>query len=65
MRLAGLAEEELDLDLFARMAEKLEEPELLELARAYRRRAEKRFSLSPQLRPAQAGEREEVGAFLI
>lgn len=65
VRLAGLAEEELDLDLFARMAEKLEEPELLELARAYRRRAEKRFSLSPQLRPAQAGEREEVGAFLI
>ena len=49
VRLAGLADQDLDCQLFARVAQRLEETELLELTKVYRRRAEDRLSGAPQL----------------
>ena len=66
VRLAGLADESLDLKLFAGAAEKLEEDELLELTRAYRRRMEERFPPVPQLLSASAAKKsDEDRAFLV
>lgn len=66
VRLAGLADEELDLQVFGGAVDKLEEPELLELTKAYRHRLEERYPPSPQLRSGGSGKRsEEDGAFLI
>ena len=50
----------------AAIADKLEEPELLELRRVYRRRAEARFCPEPQLR-STAGKKQngDEGAFLV
>jgi len=64
-RLAMLADDELDGAVFARAAERLEEPELLELKRAYEARAAKRFPAPAQLRRRDAGAAEDAEAFLV
>ncbi len=58
VRLAMLADDQLDGAIFARAAERMEEPELLELRGAYAAQAAKRFPAAPQLRPRPAGERD-------
>lgn len=66
IRLAGLTDETLDLAIFSRMAEKMEEDELLELTKVYRRRMDELFPPAPQLRPHKAAPCEdEDRAFLI
>ena len=66
IRLAGLTDETLDLTIFAKMAEKMEEDELLELTKVYRRRMDALFPPAPQLRPQKAAPCEdEDRAFLI
>lgn len=66
VRLAGMADEALDLEIFAGAAEKLEERELLALKKAYEARAEIRFPREPQLKGAgSAGGTGDDGAFLI
>ena len=61
-----LSDDTLDGALFGGIADKLEEPELLELRRVYRRRAEARFCPEPQLR-STAGKKQngDEGAFLV
>ena len=59
-----LADDGLDGRIFAKAAERLEEPELLELRRAYEARAEKRFA-RPQLRQRAPEERGDETAFLV
>ena len=58
-RLAMLADDEADGAVLARAAERLEEPELLELRRSYAARAAKRFPVPVQLRRRDAGGAEE------
>ena len=66
VRLAGLAEESLDMGVFAGITEKLEEPELLELTRVCRLRLDALYPPAPQLRSKTAVPRaDEDGAFLI
>ena len=65
VRLAMLADDQLDGAIFARAAERMEEPELLELRGAYAARAAKRFPAAPQLRPRPAGERDGESAFRV
>ena len=66
VRLAGLTDGALDLKMFARTAEKLDEEELLALTGAYRRRMDEKYPPSPQLRPrSQVPSTEEDGAFLV
>ena len=66
VRLAMLADDGLDGQIFAKAAERLEEQELLELKRAYEARAAKRFPLQPQLRRAdKAVVREDETVFLV
>ena len=66
VRLAGLADESLDLKIFAGIAEKLEEPELLELKRSCSQRLDALYPPAPQLRSKTAVPRaDEDGAFLI
>ena len=65
VRLAMLADDQLDGAIFARAAERMEEPELLELRGAYAAQAAKRFPAAPQLRPRPAGERERESAFRV
>lgn len=67
VRLAGVAELEIDLRIFQGAADKLDKAELLELTRVFRRRAEARYPLTTQLKsrtysPTAA---EEDGAFLV
>lgn len=62
VRLAMLADEGLDGKLFARAAERLEEPELLEMKRSCEARAAKRFPCPVQLRRRDAGGAEETDA---
>ncbi len=64
-RLAMLADDGLDGDIFAKAAQHLEEPELLELRRAYEARAAKRFPVPAQLRRRDAGKAEDAEAFLV
>lgn len=64
-RLAMLADDGLDGGVFARAAERMEEPELLELRRAYEARAAKRFPAPVQLRRRDAGRAEDAEAFLV
>lgn len=59
VRLAGLTDETLDLKIFSGAAEKMEEEELLEMTRAYRRRMDEIYPVSPQLRPKSAAPRED------
>ena len=66
VRLAGLADEALDLQVFGGAVEKLEERELLELTKVYRQRVDTIFPAKPQLHSAgTAVSAEEDGAFLI
>lgn len=66
VRLAGLAEEELDLSLFSLMADRLDETELLELRRVWQKRLDSAHPLTHQLRPGDTQlSSEEDGAFLI
>ena len=54
VRLAMLTNEELDGTLFSGIAEKLEEPELLELKKAYGAKVQMLFPAEPQLKSRQA-----------
>lgn len=65
VRLAMLADDGLDGQVFAKAAERLEEPELLELKRAYEARVAKRFPVMPQLRGTAAAERSDETVFLV
>lgn len=64
-RLAMLADDGLDGGIFAKAAERLEEPELLELRRAYESRAARRFPAPVQLRRRDAEPPEDAEAFLV
>lgn len=66
VRLGGAAEESLDLRLFAKAVDRMEEDELLEMSRVYRRRLDEKYPPAPQLRSRPSAVRaEEDGAFLI
>ena len=66
VRLAGLTDETLDLKVFSRTAEKMEEDELLEMTRVYRKRMDEIYPPVPQLRPRGAAAcGDEDKAFLI
>ena len=66
VRLAMLADDGLDGEVFAKAAERLEEPELTELKRAYEARAARRFPAAPQLRRKDAVEqRGDETVFLV
>ena len=66
IRLAGLADEALDMNIFSGITEKLEEKELLELTRVCRLRLDTLYPPTPQLRSKTALPRaDEDGAFLI
>lgn len=65
VRLAMLADDGLDGGVFAKAAERLEEPELLELRRTYEARAAKRFPAPVQLRRRDAGKAEDAEAFRV
>ena len=66
VRLAGLADESLDLGIFAGITEKLDEPELLELSRSCRSRLDALYPPAPQLpsKAAPSPPRDDA-AFLI
>ena len=64
-RLAMLADDGLDGGVFARAAERLEEPELLELRRSYEARAAKRFPAPAQLRRREGTAETDESAFLV
>ena len=64
-RLAMLADDGVDGTVFAGVAERLEEPELLELKRCYEVRAAKRFPAPPQLRQRTAAQAGDETAFLV
>ncbi len=65
VRLAMLADDRLDGGVFARAAERMEEPELLAMKDAYGIQAAKRFPAAPQLRPRPAEERDDPEAFQV
>lgn len=66
VRLAGLTEDAIDLKVFARMAEKMDESELLEMTRVYRQRMDAMYPPTPQLKAkAPAVCEDEDRAFLI
>ena len=65
VRLAMLADDQLDGAIFARAAERMEETELLALRDACGAQAAKRFPAAPQLRPRPAEERNDAGAFQV
>ena len=65
VRLAMLADDGLDGEIFTKAAERLEEPELLELRRSFESRAAKRFPAPVQLRQRNAGQAEDAEAFLV
>ena len=65
VRLAMLADDDLDGRVFAGAAERMEEPELLELKRTYENRVAKRFPAAPQLRARAAEQRGDETVFLV
>lgn len=65
VRLAMLADDHLDGGVFAKAAERMEEPELLAMKSAFGAQAAKRFPAAPQLRPRGAEEREDPDAFQV
>ena len=65
VRLAMLADDALDGEIFAGAVKRLEEPELLELKRAYETQAARRFPAAPQLRRRETVERGDESAFLV
>ena len=60
-----LADDRLDGGVFAKAAERMEEPELLAMRDAYAAQAARRFPAAPQLRPRPAEAGEDAGAFQI
>ena len=60
-----LADDGLDGAVFAKAAARMEEPELLELRRAYEDRAARRFPAAPQLRRGGGERREETSPFQV
>ena len=65
VRLAMLADDDLDGRVFAGAAERMEEPELLELKRAYEKQAARRFPAMPQLRDREAEQPGDETVFLV
>ena len=66
VRLAGLTDEALDLKIFSGAAEKMEEEELLELTRVYRRRMDEIYTPTPQLKARRvSGGEDEDRAFRV
>jgi len=66
VRLAGLADESLDMKIFSQAASKLDEQELLELSKVYRRRLDQLYPPTPQLHaPTPVAPDSEDSAFLI
>lgn len=65
VRLAMLADDGVDGNIFAKAVDRLEEPELLELKRAYEVRAAKRFPAASQLRRRSAEKRDDETVFLV
>ena len=64
-RLAMLSDDGLDGGVFAKAVERLEEPELLELKKAYEARAARRFPAAVQLRRRDGEPVENTSAFLV
>ena len=64
-RLAMLADDGVDGGALAKAADRLEEPELLELKRVYEAQAARRFPPSPQLRSRGTARTEDETEFLI
>ena len=64
-RLAMLADGELNGQVFAKALDRLEEPELVELKRAYETQVAKKFPSAPQLRRKDAAERSDETVFLV
>ena len=61
-----LADDDLDGEVFARAADRLEEPELAELKRTYEQRTARRFPAAPQLRRKSAVEQQgDETVFLV
>ena len=65
VRLAMLADDSLDGGVFAAAVDHLEEPELLELKRAYEKQAARRFPAMPQLRDREPEQRGDETVFLV
>lgn len=65
VRLALLADDTLNGTVFEGIAGKLDEPELLELRRAYEAKAEKRFPPHTQLQPRREARAADEAVFLI
>jgi len=66
VRLAMLADDGLDGGVFAKAADRLEEPELMELKRAYEAQVARRFPAAPQLRRKDAvQQRGDETVFLV
>ena len=65
VRLAMLADDGLDGGMFAKAAQRLEEPELRELKRAYEARVASRFPVEPQLRARSLPAGEDETVFLV
>ena len=65
VRLAMLAEDGLDGEVFAGMAERLEERELQELKKAYEARTARKFPAMPQLRARSEAARGDESVFLV
>lgn len=66
VRLAMLADDDLDGTIFSKAAQRLEEPELLELKRVYEARTARRFGAEPQLRRRDGADvGEDESAFLV
>ena len=65
VRLAMLADENLDGSVFAGAADKLDEAELVELKNAYEKQVAKRFPAMPQLREPKEIRRNDETAFLV
>lgn len=65
VRLALLGDPHLDGEVFTGIAEKLAEPELLELKRAYGAQVDAQFAVLPQLRTRGGGEKSDETVFLV
>ena len=65
VRLAVLADDGLDGAVFAKAAERLEEPELTELKKAYEAQVARRFPAAPQLRKTRTQQSGDETAFLV
>lgn len=65
VRLAMLADDELDGQVFSKAAAKLDEDELLELKRVYSVRTAKRFPVLPQLREPKSVQKQDETVFLV